>query len=168
MPPDYPDQEFVMKKNNIFGILSLVSLLFGYIAVFRLLSAGFPEIADTVSLPAGFPTCTGLQIIWAFLFLLWGISCFFVFSVHLSPRRKRNIFLNTLILILGIFTWNYMVFGAANFSGAIAIAIAILLLALVIWFMYLVTHRYGGYLFTPMMIWSVFILYLSIALTVKN
>ncbi len=157
-----------MKKNNAFGILSLISLVFGYIAIFRLLSDGISKLPDTVGLPAGFPTYTGLRIIWAFLFLLWAIGCFFVYSVDLSPRRKRNIFLNSLILIIGIFTWNFLVFSAFNFSGALAVAIAILLLSLVVWFMYLVTHRYGGYLFTPMMMWSVFVLYLSIALTVKN
>ncbi len=157
-----------MKKNNAFSILSVLSLVVGYIAILRLLSAEASNTLNPFSLPAGFPTVTGLRIIWGFLFLLWGIGCFFVYSVGLSPRGKRNIFLNSLILIIGIFIWNFMVFSAVNFSGALAVAVAVLLLSLVVWFMYLVTHRYGGYLFTPMMIWMVFVLYLSIALTVKN
>lgn len=157
-----------MKKINILGTLSFVSLILGYAGITRILSAGESLVSNMVNLPAGFPTPAGLRIIWAFLFLLWGIGSFFVYSVSLSPRRKRNIFLNSLILVVVIFTWNYLVFSAANFSGALAIAIAAFLLSLVVWFMYLVIHRYGGYLFTPMMIWSVYMLYLSIALVVRN
>jgi len=47
-------------------------------------------------------------------------------------------------------------------------SIAILLLSIVIWFMYLVTHRYGGYLFTPVVIWMLYQIYLSAALLINN
>ena len=155
-----------MKKNNFFWIATAAVLIIVFIALLRLLSAA-PDLSG-VLLPAGFPTANGLLVIWGFLFLLWGIGTRFVYSAKLSPRRQRNIFLNSLILAGGIFIWNYMIFGAVNFSGALAVAAALLLLGVVVWFMYLVTHRYGGYLFIPMMIWLVYILYLSIAFAVKN
>ena len=119
-------------------------------------------------LPAGFPTRTGMIVIWGFLLAIWGIGCRFVYSVKLSDRRKRNIFLNSLILEGGILIWNFMIFGAVNLPGALAVCIALLLLGVIVWFMYLLTHRYGGYLFTPVMIWMLYLLYLSISLTVKN
>ena len=157
-----------MKKVSSFWIWNLAGLLIGYLAIFRLLrSAGNDALAGTV-LPAGFPTASGLMVIWAFLFLLWGMGTYFVYSIPLRPRRIRNIFLNSLILIIGIFIWNYMIFGVLNLQGALAVLIAVLMLAVVVWFMYLLVHRYGGYLFIPMMIWLVFLLYLSIALVVKN
>lgn len=157
-----------MKKVSSFWIWNLAGLVIGYLAVFRLLhSAGADTLAGTI-LPAGFPTASGLMVIWAFLFLLWGCGIYFVYSVPLRPRSIRNIFLNSLILVIGIFVWNFLVFSGLNFQGAFAVAVAILVLAVVVWFMYLVVHRYGGYLFIPMVIWLAFVLYLSIALVVKN
>lgn len=157
-----------MKNKSAFGIWSIIGIALGYAAIVRLLLSKAQYLPDVINLPAGFPTKTGLFVIWGFLFLLWGIGCHFVFSVKLSPRRKRNIFLNGLILVIGIFIWNFLIFGNMNPAGALAVSAALLLLALVVWMMYLVTHRYGGYLFIPMMIWLCFILYLSAALVIKN
>ncbi len=157
-----------MKKVSSFWVWNLAGLLIGYLAIFRVLNAAGTDALSGTVLPAGFPTAAGLMVIWGFLFLLWAIGCFFVYSIPLRPRRIRNIFLNSLILIIGIFIWNFLVFSGLNFQGALAVAIAILLLAVVVWFMYLLVHRYGGYLFIPMMIWLVFLLYLSIGLVVKN
>ena len=157
-----------MKKINPFGIANIICLGIGYAAIVRLLRGPFSDSFSRLTLPGGFPTGTGLMVIRAILFVFWALGCTYVYSVKLSPRRMRNIFLNSLILIIGIFTWNYMLFSAVNLAGTLAISIALLLLTVVVWFMYLVTHRSGGYLFTPMVIWQVYELYLSIALLVKN
>ncbi len=157
-----------MKKMNSFGIFNILGLGIGYAAIVRLLRSPRPESFAGLALPGGFPTVTGLIVIWAVLFAVWAFGCTYVYSVQLSPRRMRNIFLNSLILIIGIFIWNYMLFSAVNLAGTLALSIALLLLTVVVWFMYLVTHRYGGYLFTPMVVWQLYQLYLSIALTVKN
>ena len=158
-----------MKKNNSpFVIWSVLGIILGYIGIFRSLRRADPEILSGLVFPAGFPTKTGLLVIWGILFFIWAAGCYFVFSVNISPRRSRNIFLNGLILVIGIFVWNYMVFCAVNLPGALAVSIAVLILSVVIWFMYLVTHRYGGYLFTSMIIWQLYMLYLSVALVVKN
>ena len=155
-------------KKNAFSFWSIAAIVVGYIALIRLITSADPDRLSGISLPAGFPTRTGLIVIWGILFLLWSIGCVFVYSVRLSPRRKRNIFLNSIILAAGIYIWHFLVFGACNLPGALAVSIAILLLAVVVWFMYLVTHRYGGYLFTPSVVWLVFVLYLSISLAVRN
>lgn len=157
-----------MKKINAFGISNIICLGIGYAAIIRLLRAPFSDKFFELSLPGGFPSGRGLTIIWAILFITWAFGCTFVYSVKLSPRRMRNIFLNSLILIIGIFTWHYILFNTVNLTGTLAISIALFLLTIVVWFMYLVTHRYGGYLFTPMFIWQIYQLYLSIALVVKN
>lgn len=157
-----------MKKINVFGIFNIIALFFGYISIFRILQTADTAAFSEIVLPAGFPTKNGLLVIWAFLFILWGIACLFVYSIKLSPRRNRNIFLNSLILIIGIFVWNYLLFNAMNLPGALAVSIALLLLTIVVWFMYLVTHRYGGYLFTPVVIWHLYQIYLSIALVTGN
>lgn len=157
-----------MKRINSFGICNIIGLAFGYASIIRLLRKQTPSAFEALELPAGFPTQNGMMVIWGLLFLFWGFACCFVYSVRLSPRRMRNIFLNSLILIVGIFIWNFMLFSAVNLSGALAISIALLLLAIVVWFMYLVTHRYGGYLFTPVVVWNLFQLYLCIAFVVKN
>jgi tryptophan-rich sensory protein len=157
-----------MKKNSPFGIWSIVGIVIGYIAIFRLLKNADAELLSGLSLPAGFPSITGLLVIWGILFLIWALGCRFVFTVQLRPRLLRNIFLNGLILVIGIFMWNFLIFVNANLSGALAVNIGTLVLSIVIWFMYLVTHRYGGYLFTSMIVWQVYTLYLSIALVVKN
>ena len=157
-----------MKKINPFGIANIICLGIGYAAIIRLLRGPFSDSFSELTLPGGFPTGTGLMVIRAILFVFWALGCTYVYSVKLSPRRMRNIFLNSLILIIGIFTWNYMLFSAVNLAGTLAISVALMLLTVVVWFMYLVTHRNGGYLFTPMVIWQVYQLYLSIALLVKN
>lgn len=157
-----------MKKINAFGIFNIIALVFGYAAIFRLLRTTDPELVSQLNLPAAFPTRTGLLVIWAILFVLWAAGCTFVYSAQLSPRRLRNIFLNSLILIIGIFIWHFMLFSSVNLTGALAVSIAILLLAVIVWFMYLVTHRYGGYLFTPMIVWELFLLYYSISFVVRN
>ena len=151
-----------MKKINTFGILNLIALVFGFFSVFRLLNQTDPALIQNLNLPGGFPTRTGLIVIWGVLFLLWAAACFFVYSVKISPRRIRNIFLNSIILVIGIFTWHFMLFSSVNLAGTLAVSIAILLLAVVIWFMYLVTHRYGGYLFSAVVVWHLFQLYLKI------
>ncbi len=157
-----------MKKNSPFGIWSILGIVIGYIAIFRLLkSTGTVNLSGLI-LPAGFPTITGLLVIWGILFLIWALGCRFVFSVQLRPRRQRNIFLNGLILVIAIFMWNYMLFVNANLSGALAVSIASLVLSIVLWFMYLLIHRYGGYLFTSMVVWQAYTLYLCITLVVKN
>lgn len=157
-----------MKKLSTFWILNLAGLLIGYFAIFRLLRSASSDVLAGTELPAGFPTASGLMVIWAFLFLLWGIGSYFVYSIRMRPRRARNIFLNSIVLVVGIFLWNFLLFSSLNLQGALAVAVAVLLLAVVVWFMYLLIHRYGGYLFIPMMIWLAFLLYLSIALVVKN
>ncbi len=157
-----------MKKINPFGIGNIIAIIIGYAALFRLLSQPLTDVFTSITLPAGFPTKSGLLVIWGLFSVLWIASCLFVYSIPLSPRRMRNIFLNSLILIIGIFTWHYMLFFSANVSGTLAVAIADILLTVVVWFMYLVTHRYGGYLFTPVVIWHIYQIYLSIALVIKN
>ncbi len=157
-----------MKKNSAFGIWAAIGIAIGYAAILWLIITKGKTVPEGIELPAGFPTAAGMTVIWGILFLLWAAGGFFVYSVRISPRRMRNIFLNSLILVIGIFVWNYLILSKVNFSGALAVAIAILILALVVWFMFLVTHRYGGYLFIPMMIWMCFVLYLSISLVVKN
>lgn len=157
-----------MKKINSFGISNIIAVIIGYTAIIYQLRKPVTERFSQLNLPSGFPTINGLMVIWGILFLLWGIGCVFVYSIPLSPRRMRNIFLNSLILILGIFIWNYILFSAVNLPGTLALSIANLLLSVVVWFMYLVTHKYGGYLFTPVVIWQIYQLYLAIALVVKN
>ena len=149
-------------------ISGIAGLLIGYAGILRLILSSRVVKLSSLDLPAGFPTVNGLSVIWGFLFLIWAVGQYFVYTIKLSPRRARNIFLNSLMLVIGIFIWHYMIFGAVNPAGALAVSAAILLLGVVVWFMYLVTHRYGGYLFTSMVIWLIFLLYLSISLTVKN
>ena len=116
-----------MEKNKGFAIGSYIGVLIGYLAIFRLLrTTEFYEHTE-IALPAGFPTGTGLLVIWALLFLLWNLGSYFVYSIPLRPRRARNIFLNSLVLVIGIYTWNFMVFSAINFAGALAVAIAVLI-----------------------------------------
>ena len=157
-----------MKKINPFGFFNIFGLGIGYAAIFHLLNHNISENFLQLNLPAGFPSIAGTKVIWAILFLLWAVGCFYVYSVNLSPRRLRNIFLNSLILIIGLFIWNYMLFNTVNLPGTLAVSIATFLLSVVVWFMYLVTHKYGGYLFTPVVIWQIYQLYLAIALVVKN
>ena len=157
-----------MKKINAFGTFNIIGIIIGFAGVIRLLTKPETEAFAALNLPSGFPTRSGFIVIWGILSLLWVAACLFVYSVSLSPRRMRNIFLNSLILIIGIFVWHFMVFSAGNAAGAMALSIAMLLLAVVVWFMYLVIHRYGGYLFTPLVVWHLYQLYLGISLAVKN
>lgn len=157
-----------MKKTSPYFFGTVAANIVIYLGITRLLmTTGYDKLGETV-LPAGFPTKGALTVIWVFLFLLWSIGSYFVYSVKMTPKRHQNIFMNGLILGGAIFAWHYVLFGLVNFPGTLALSIAILLVSVIVWFMYLVVHRYGGYLFTPVVVWTVYMLYLSIALVVKN
>lgn len=157
-----------MKKTSPYFFGTVAANIVAYLGITRLLiTTGYSELGEAV-LPAGFPTKGALIVIWAFLFLLWSIGGYFVYTIKMTPKRHQNIFVNGLILAAAVFAWHYVLFGLVNFSGTLALSIAILLIGVIVWFMYLVVHRYGGYLFTPIMVWTVYMLYLSIALVVKN
>lgn len=157
-----------MKKTSPYFFGTVAANIVVYLGITRLLmTTGYDKLGDTV-LPAGFPTKGALTVIWAFLFLLWSIGSYFVYSIKMTPKRHQNIFINGLILGGAIFAWHYVLFGLVNLPGTLALSIAILLVSVIVWFMYLVVHRYGGYLFTPVVVWTVYMLYLSIALVVKN
>lgn len=157
-----------MKKIGAFSISMIAGLVIGYAGLGSLLSKA--NLSDTaeLNLPAGFPSNTLNLVIWGILFILWGIGSCLLYAVELKPRRQRNIFLNSLILIVGIYLWHFMLFSAVNLSGALAISIALFMLGIVVWFMYLVIQRYAGYLFIPTIIWLIYMLYLSISVTVIN
>ncbi len=157
-----------MKKTSPYFFGTVAANIVGYLGITRLLmTTGYDKLGETV-LPAGFPTKGALTVIWAFLFLLWSIGSYFVYSIKMTPKRHQNIFVNGLILGGAIFAWHYVLFGLVNLPGTLALSIAILLVSVIVWFMYLVVHRYGGYLFTPVVVWTVYMLYLSIALVAKN
>ena len=125
-------------------------------------------VFDRLHLPAGFPTHRGMIVIWAFLSVLTAGAGWYVFGERIQPRRKRNVFLNLVIFVLVTFMWTWFLYVLTNFAGAIALAVFMVILALVIWLMFLVTHRYGGYLFTPVVVWTLYCLYLSIGMLVVN
>ncbi len=157
-----------MKKTSPYFFGTVAANIVVCLGITRLLmTTGYDKLGETV-LPTGFPTKGALTVIWAFLFLLWSIGSYFVYSIKMTPKRHQNIFVNGLILGGAIFAWHYVLFGLVNLPGTLALSIAILLVSVIVWFMYLVVHRYGGYLFTPVVVWTVYMLYLSIALVVKN
>lgn len=154
------------KKNLILYIL-LFTVVFGLCA-WQISRGMAKDFSAAVTLPAGFPTNKGMLVIWAFLCLLWAVGSWFVFGERIQPKRKRNVFLNMIIFVMIAFMWCWFVYHIMNFPGAIALAAFLVILALILWLMFLVTHRYGGYLFTPVVVWSLYTLYLSIALLICN
>ena len=157
-----------MKKTSPYFFGTVAANIVAYLGILRLLTTtGYDKLGEAV-LPGGFPTKGASMVIWGLLFLLWTVGSYFVYTVKMTPKRHQNIFANGLILAAAIFAWHYVLLGVVNFPGVLALSIAILLLTVIVWFMYLVTHRYGGYIFTPTVVWAVFMLYLGIALVVKN
>ena len=154
------------RKSILFCILTAAVVFAG--SAYTMIRQYGNSVLSNFTQPKAIPSSRGWFVIWAFLVFLWTLGSIPVFASKLSLRRKRNIFLNVIVLALLFFIWNYQFLIKANFTGAIAISIADLLLAVVVWLMYLVTDKIGGYLFTPTVVWSAFMIYLSVSAFVLN
>lgn len=156
------------KKTSVTLICIILTLAFFVFGAFVVSKNFDPDIFGKLKLPPTLPSMTGLLVICGFLSLVWGSSLSIVFAQDLKPRAKRNLVMNSLILFGTLFSWHFILLCRAMPAGALALAIAALLLAVIVWFMYLLVHRNAGYLFTPILVWIVFMIYLSIRIVMLN
>ena len=157
-----------MKNIKVLIICLLIStIFFGWLTT-SVIVRNDADVYNKLTLPAGFPSQRGLIYIWTFLLTLAGIGSWFVFTTDIPIRRKRNIFLDAIILGGAIYAWNLLLFQYGTPEAVMGMAIGEFLLGIVVWFMYLLVNRFGGYLLTPLVFWIAYSLYLSIALVVKN
>lgn len=106
--------------------------------------------------------------LWIAILITTGFGLFYVISNPVQINRRKNVFINFLILLGLWFLWTFMLFSEANIIGVLALAITAFILSMLVIFMFwLVDHR-AGTIIIPAVVWNIFLIVLSIALKVQN
>jgi tryptophan-rich sensory protein len=104
---------------------------------------------------------------WTILFILMGISLYFVYISDISNDRKLFLIFFFIQLFLNFF-WNVLFFGLHNpLLGLIEILILIVTVGITIYFAFRV-NNVSGYLLIPYILWLLFATALNIGILVLN
>jgi tryptophan-rich sensory protein len=104
---------------------------------------------------------------WTILFILMGISLYFVYISDISNDRKLFLIFFFIQLFLNFF-WNVLFFGLHNpLLGLIEILILIVTVGITIYFAFRV-NNVSGYFLIPYILWLLFATALNIGILVLN
>lgn len=152
------------KKLATISVLILIPLFVGYIANYLTKDAMYTYQAlnkSSISPPAYiFP------IVWTILYVLMGISSYFVYTSDSYYREKAfKIYVVQLILNFG---WSIIFFG---FNMYLLAFIWLLLLIVTIIYMIIIffkINKISAYLLIPYLLWCVFAAYLNLSVVLLN
>ncbi|MGM0239969.1 TspO/MBR family protein [Enterococcus sp. AZ103] len=107
-------------------------------------------------------------IVWPILYLMMGVSLFFIITGNIRQTHKRNAYLLYAIQLLLNFTWSLIFFGGNQMGLAI---INILALDIVVAYQIFYYHKLSkpaAYLLIPYLVWILFATYLNIGFALIN
>lgn len=141
-----------------------VTFLFGIIGA--LLGGGTGQIYTTLNKPPLSPPGIVFPIIWSFLYLLMGVSAYFL-------SNERNAEISDLLKLYWIqlvlnALWPFVFWRLGAYVLAAVIIVAILLLVIVITAKAFKINKLSAYLLIPYILWLLFALYLNIGISVLN
>ena len=169
-PSSFRNERSLRMKKIPLLILCLVITagFFGFCCVNQIQQDYAGIYRGAIHLPTFFPSENVLIAVQIILLALVGIAVWFILERQINPNRKKNVLINTLILLGLIFCWNFLMFNTGNLTGALVLVIAGIILGLIVLSMaWLVDHR-AGYLMIPINVWIVYLIILNISLTVLN
>lgn len=142
--------------------------LFGFL-VLRIINADQAGLYNgTLNKPGFFPNQTNFEAFSLVALISIGISNAMIIINKIQINRRKNVFINSLIVAGMIFSWYFLLIKSSNLVGALVMVIAEFLVSLiVISMLWLVEHK-AGYYFIPSLLWSVARIILSISLVVLN
>lgn len=150
------------KKSLIISII--IPLFVGGMSSF--LSHNQMNLYKKLNLPPLAPPATLFPIVWTLLFILMGISSYFIY-VSKHPKRENAIILYAFQLFIN-FCWPLFFFNLHNYFLALMILLVLLILIMTMMFRFYQIKPVACYLNIPYLIWICFALYLNFFVFINN
>ncbi|MBE6761207.1 MAG: tryptophan-rich sensory protein [Ruminococcaceae bacterium] len=150
-----------LKKLLLYLALTFV---FGFIGA--LLGGGTGQIYSSINKPPLSPPAIVFPIVWSILYLLMGISAYFL-SNERNPKTSDLLKLYWIQLVLNAL-WPLVFWRLEAYKLAAVIIVLILILVVIITIKAFKINKLSSYLLIPYIIWLLFALYLNIAIAVLN
>lgn len=150
------------KKKLIISIL--IPLIIGGLS--SLLIKDHLYIYPTLNLPPLAPSSSLFPIIWIVLYILMGISCYYV-VISNSKLTEKALLLYGFQLIVNFF-WPLFFFNLNNYFLALIILIILLLTIIFMLVVFKQINKLSFYLNLPYLFWIIFALYLNFMIFLNN
>lgn len=153
------------KKEKIISGL----IFFGYIFLLGYAGSSNPDsFYQALTKPSLTPPGWVFPIAWTILFILIGLSGYYVWN-HYSSAFRRKLF-TFLYAINGIFIflWSYLFFGLDDIKTPLYIIIGIIIIAELMIITAFGTNRKSAYLLLPYLAWILFATYLNATIIMLN
>lgn len=151
-------------RKDVLAICILIPILVGGLSA--LLTKNSMNLYQTIEVPSFAPPGFLFPIVWTILFILMGISCYFVYDSG-SNQTKDAIIIYAIQLALN-FTWSIIFF---NFRAFLLASIWIILLLVAIIMMikqFYKISKIAAYLQIPYLVWVTFATVLTITIYILN
>ncbi|MBO5105632.1 MAG: tryptophan-rich sensory protein [Clostridia bacterium] len=156
----------VIRTIKLKKLLLYVGLTFVFGVIGALLGGGTEQIYASLNKPTLSPPGIVFPIVWSILYLLMGLSAYFLSNVR-NSEISDLLKLYWIQLILNAL-WPLVFWRLQAFWLAAVIIVAILTLVIIITVRALKINKLSAYLFIPYIVWLLFALYLNIGIAVLN
>ncbi len=156
-----------MKNNNLIKVV--LAVLFTELAGFISMQLGgsTSQVYQTLTKPPLSPPSQVFGIVWPILYLLMGISLYFIYSSPKSKNQQKALDLFLIQLFVNVI-WPAVFFRFEMYWFAVIVILLLdVLVAITIYFSYKVNKK-SAYLLLPYMIWILFATYLNLGFAVRN
>lgn len=152
-----------MKKRSLI-ISIIIPLLVGGISSF--VTNDQMSIYSKLNRPSLAPPGYFFPIIWTILFVLMGISSYFIY-ISDTPKRENALLIYTFQLFIN-FCWPLFFFNLQNYFLALMILIVLLILIVVMLYCFYQIKPLSCYLNIPYLLWIFFAMYLNFFIFINN
>lgn len=147
------------------GVSVAIPLAVG--ALSALLTAGSMGTYGAIKRPPLSPPGAVFPIVWTILFLLMGISCYFIYSA--PDSEKKQIALRLYLIQLAVnFVWPLLFFNAQAFGLAFVWLLLLWGLVVAMLFAFYDVAPLAAWLQLPYLLWLTFAAYLSFGVLLLN
>lgn len=152
-----------MKKKALL-ISIIIPLLIGGISSF--LTNDQMTIYSKLNRPSLAPAGSFFPIIWTVLFVLMGLSSYFIYISH-SLQRENALLIYAFQLFIN-FCWPLFFFNLQNYFLAFMILIVLLILIITMMYCFYQIKPISFYLNIPYLLWVCFAMYLNFFIFINN
>jgi len=156
----------IIRTIKLKKLLLYVAVTFAFGVIGALLGGETGQIYETLNKPPLSPPGIVFPIVWSILYLLMGISAYFL-SNEKSPSTSVFLKIYWVQLILNAL-WPLVFWRFGAYELAAVIIVAILVLVVILTLGSLKINKLSAILFVPYIIWLLFALYLNIGIAILN
>lgn len=124
-----------------------------------LLTRGSMDIYKTIEQPPLAPPSIVFPIVWTILFILMGVSSYFISGAE-SEYKTKALFIYGIQLLLN-FSWNPIFFNARNYLAAFIVLILLWIAVVLMIYYFGKINKLAAYLQIPYLLWITFAGYLN-------